>query len=70
MRLCDLTGQTFNRLRVIERDHNHGERTAWKCVCECGAEHWATGNNLKQGRVASCGCLRVEANKSRIKVKS
>lgn len=68
--LVDLSGQKYGRLTVIARSHDHGEHTAWLCRCDCGAEHWATGNNLRRGLVLSCGCLRNEANKRRAKATS
>ena len=64
-KLHDLTGQKFDRLTVLERSHDHGERSAWRCVCDCGAEHFVTGNNLTRGSVRSCGCARTDANHAR-----
>jgi hypothetical protein len=64
-KLRDLTGQKFGRLTVLERSHDHGEQPAWRCRCDCGAEHFASGDNLKRGLVRSCGCARVGANRAR-----
>lgn len=64
-KLRDLTGQKFGRLTVLERSHNHGKHAAWRCVCECGEEHHATGNNLTRALVRSCGCSRGDANRAR-----
>lgn len=32
----------------------------WVCDCECGAEVYASGTNLRSGSTKSCGCLRRE----------
>lgn len=56
----DLTGQKFERLTVLERVENIGTKTAWKCLCDCGNIKIVTGNNLTQGRIKSCGCLKKE----------
>ena len=60
MSLCeDLTGKRFNKLVVLYRDENgHGDKSRWKCICDCGAETTVSGTNLKTGAVKSCGCLR------------
>lgn len=55
----DLAGQSFGRLRVLERAHN-GKRTVnWVCRCECGGETVAATQNLVAGRHRSCGCGRA-----------
>lgn len=60
MSLCeDLTGKRFNKLVVLYRDENgHGDKSRWKCICDCGNETTVSGTNLKTGAVKSCGCLR------------
>ena len=50
----DITGQRFGRLIAIEptkkRDNRH---IVWKCQC---------GNLLRQGKIKSCGCLKIGDN--------
>lgn len=60
MSLCeDLTGKRFNKLVVLYRDENgYGDKSRWKCICDCGTETTVSGTNLKTGAVKSCGCLR------------
>lgn len=60
MSLCeDLTGKRFNKLVVLHRVENgNGDKSRWKCVCDCGNETTVSGVNLKTGAVKSCGCLR------------
>lgn len=57
-RLKDLTGMRFGRLVVLERSENKRERTAWKCICDCGNEKVVAGIDLTRGMVKSCGCYR------------
>lgn len=61
----DLTGQTFGRLTVIERDEDYvrkdGRRASkWICKCECGKEISVLHSNLTRGNSKSCGCLKHE----------
>jgi len=40
----------------IKRKHN---RRSWNYICECGNKGITTTDELRSGRVKSCGCLRV-----------
>ena len=62
-----LDSRRFGRLVVqglshkVERrcgKYNEGSILYWRCICECGNTHIVQGNDLKSGRVRSCGCLR------------
>lgn len=61
MILKDLSGQRFERLRVLGRapnnNHNH---PCWWCRCDCGKLLSVDGCNLKTGNSKSCGCLQKE----------
>lgn len=55
----DLTGQTFSKLKVIERYYDKGDRCIhWLCECECGGTSTPTTANLTKGLATSCGCMR------------
>ncbi len=57
----ELTGQKFERLRVVRFwaiSHSH---TTWLCRCDCGNTRVAVGQHLKNGETKSCGCLTNEA---------
>ena len=58
----DLTGKTFERLTVIKRvDNSKNNQTMWLCRCNCdGKEKVILGNDLRQGKTKSCGCLGRE----------
>lgn len=63
-KLIDLSGMTFGRLYVIERttapNPTKHHRTYWRCRCKCGKEHVAIGQDLRELRTKSCGCLRSD----------
>lgn len=62
----DITGQKFNRLKVVKRIENSSFRKArWLCQCECGNFTEVSGDNLRNGNVKSCGCLIADKNKQR-----
>lgn len=61
----DLTGQTFGRLKVIERAEDQvskagNHKTMWLCKCSCGNETIVSSDGLKTGGTQSCGCLAKE----------
>jgi hypothetical protein len=61
-KLIDLSGRKFGKLEVLQQ---HKEKDAygkiqWICKCECGNQVIVLGNNLRQGRSESCGCMRTE----------
>jgi hypothetical protein len=66
-RRLDLTGQRFGRLHVVAPAASRGGRTYWLCLCDCGAEHRAATDSLKQGNVRSCGCLFRQASSERMR---
>ena len=54
-----MIGSVFGRLTVIaQAPSDNGRR--WHCRCSCGVERIIRAHTLKQGRAASCGCLRSE----------
>ena len=55
----DLTGQRFGLLTVVERVESIGNRTAWRCRCDCGGERIVKTIHLREGKVKSCGCVRA-----------
>lgn len=57
----DLTGMRFGHLVVVEiAGKENGGNLRWKCVCDCGNFHEASGGNLQKGDVLSCGCKTKE----------
>lgn len=62
----DITGQTFGRLTVLEKDREIGHITMWKCKCECGNVTSVKISNLRNGHTKSCGCLARESGYANI----
>lgn len=65
----DLTGLTFGRLTAISPT-NLLNRRGWTCSCACGSISHVVTNNLRSGKIKSCGCLQSErtsaSNRERI----
>ena len=57
---CDLTGQKFGFLRVIDYAYTKKKRAWWNCVCDCGNNKTAKGHALKTKHITSCGCMKNE----------
>ena len=57
MKKLDLKGQRFGRLTVLSPAPNRGKLTRWRCLCDCGKETLVDTQNLRSGKVKSCGCL-------------
>lgn len=53
----DLTNQKFGQLTVIKRAENT-KRVSWVCQCICGKQVVVRAQDLKSGKVISCGCHR------------
>lgn len=63
----DLTGQKFERLKVISyAGTDKRGKALWKCECKCGQTVVVSATNLKKGTSKSCGCLRSELSSQRI----
>lgn len=57
----DLAGKRFERLTVIRRQ----EDGKYLCQCDCGNMTAVSRCGLISGHSRSCGCLRIENNRSR-----
>ena len=58
-KVIDLTNQKFNLLTVISRaDNSKDGKAQWLCKCECGNEKMIRGQDLRNGKTQSCGCLQ------------
>lgn len=63
MQQIDLTGQVFERLTVVERDHVKDGLVFWKCLCTCGQKILVRTKSLRSGNTKSCGCLQKQRAK-------
>lgn len=63
-KLIDLTNQRFGRLTVISKDFTKtGKQTYWICQCDCGQKKSVRSSHLRNGDIASCGCLKKDKKK-------
>lgn len=71
MRLVNIAGRRFARWTVLstssERRYN---RVMWLCRCDCGTERLVAGPNLTTGISKSCGCLNLEVQADKARIRS
>lgn len=61
-------GDRYGRWTILRRAagvSNARARVTWVCRCDCGAEKFIVGEQLRAGRSKSCGCLRDELARAR-----
>lgn len=65
LRKEDITDQTFGRLKVTRPTEKRtlSGSIIWELECECGNTVHKSVNELKTGRILSCGCLYKESRK-------
>ena len=59
----DETGNRYGSLTVIEPAKDKNNKSAWKCLCDCGNYKIVRGPDLRKGKITSCGCRRFAASK-------
>lgn len=58
-------GERYGRLVVYslaERSDNN--KVQWLCICDCGNTKIVKSDNLSSGKSNSCGCLKMETDRS------
>jgi hypothetical protein len=63
-----MIGKKFGRLLVVSQAPSKDNRSQWNCLCDCGITCVANGRSIRQGKRRSCGCLKREVNKEKIKI--
>lgn len=53
---ADMIGMKFGRATVLHENLQRNGRRHFLCVCDCGTEFSALGENLRGGTTNSCGC--------------
>lgn len=77
-KIRDLTGQEFGRLTPVfyksvkvvnDKSEKTNTRIFWLCKCSCGNPTYkeVRASHLIKGNVKSCGCLRSESSRERLK---
>lgn len=67
-KINDLTNKRFGRLLVIKKDHSDGKEVWWLCKCDCGNQVILKGRSLWAYGTKSCGCLRSETTRNRMRI--
>ena len=58
-KLIDLSGKRFGMLTVIEKVGTNAKGIAiWRCACDCGHCTTVRSDDLRCGKVKSCGCFK------------
>ena len=65
-RTKDLTGLTFDKLLVLEKDKT-STNSKWICRCECGNIKSIASSSLITGLTSSCGCLGNSRGEDKIR---
>lgn len=61
MNAADLTGQKFGKVTAIKKvGTNKWRASLWLCNCECGGHTVASVQDLRHGKVRSCGCTHFK----------
>lgn len=56
-RFIDITGERYNKLKVISFYDFKNARARWLCQCDCGKQKIVYSSDLRSHNVKSCGCL-------------
>ena len=59
----DLTGKTIGELYVLGKSKKSGRKIFWDCQCSCGKIITVVGDNLRQNRTISCGCIKSKGER-------
>jgi len=62
----EVMGKKFGRLTVLEEAPKKNFRRFLFCLCSCGNKKEINRDNLVQGKVNSCGCLKVDEIRKRL----
>lgn len=65
--LKDITGLKNGRLTVIRFSRLINGKRYWECICECGYKLEVFAGDLKPKRTTSCGCYKIEMQKSNLR---
>ena len=66
MKHIDLTGQRYGKLVVLSQLPKEGKYYIYLCKCDCGNTIEVKAENLKSGKVKSCGCLKNAPARNRL----
>lgn len=61
-KFIDMTGRRYERITVLRKhpEKSRCNHILWECICDCGTKKILDGQDLRSGKVKSCGCLNKE----------
>lgn len=66
----DITGRKFGRLLALKPIKRINDcHLLWLCKCDCGKKKLINGVSIRSGKAKSCGCLRDELARKRMKLR-
>jgi hypothetical protein len=60
MKKLNIIGEKYNKLLVVEEVEQKGNNRMFKCLCDCGNTTIVAMNNMRSGKIVSCGCNKRE----------
>lgn len=67
IRGVNITGQKFGKLTALYKlPRKKKGALDWHCKCDCGNECNVNGNNLRSGKIQSCGCINYSIGENNI----
>lgn len=64
----EIKGQRHGRLVAVEKTaKKRGSNFYWRWRCDCGSEIDRVPNDVRSGRIVSCGCYRSEEQSKRVR---
>lgn len=60
MEKLNIIGERYNKLLVLEEVDKSKYNRRFKCLCDCGNITIVAMNNMRSGKIASCGCHKLE----------
>ena len=60
MKKLNIIGDKYNKLLVLEEVEKQGNNRMFKCLCDCGNTTIVAMNNMRSGKIVSCGCHKLE----------
>ena len=61
MNFIDLSGKRFGKITVLGRiKKENSKRTSFLCQCDCGIKKVSQSEDLRRGKIKSCGCWKAQ----------
>jgi hypothetical protein len=58
-KFIDMTGKKYGKITINRYFETRKNRTFWECTCDCGKNFITNSVDIRNGKVKSCGCLKI-----------